>query len=94
MWDVHPALDDRRSGRERRRRIATADARHSERRGRDRRLVDVRQHLVRNGFERGWLCFISGLERHRLAPIPDAWDRANAEGLLGFLAVARHRNGA
>jgi hypothetical protein len=91
VWDVHPLPEDRRTGRDRRGRQASADAVGDERRGRDRRLIDVRGHLMRRGYERGWLCFLSGVERHRLAPIPDHWERWNDGRLLVLLESARRR---
>ena len=37
----------------------------------------------------GWLCFSSGTERRRLAPIPHGWEVMDATGLCGLCDLAK-----
>ncbi|MGH7662868.1 MAG: hypothetical protein ACRENI_01000 [Gemmatimonadaceae bacterium] len=50
-------------------------------------LQGVRNKQFATGFESGWLCFDSGREKRRLAPVPADW-RALAEEELRELLVA------
>jgi hypothetical protein len=71
VWDVYPALGDRRG--------PLGDRRFFMRETVDRRTVHGAAGLaVSPGYERGWLAFQSGLERRRLAPVPEGW--AGLEG--------------
>lgn len=67
VWDVYPALGDRRG--------PLGDRRLFMRETADRRTVLGAAVLrVSPEYERGWLAFQSGHERRRLAPVPDGWD--------------------
>jgi hypothetical protein len=39
-------------------------------------------------FSNGWLCFESSGDKRRLAPVPDAWERARDGELVEWLALA------
>ena len=91
VWDVHPTLPDRRSGRERRAQAATG-AQYARRRGPDRRVRDVgRPAAIAGPLAEGWLCFETVAHngesvRRRLTPIPPDWDRCDAAALRASLA--------
>lgn len=77
-WDVIPSWGERRRG-ERRAHAAPAgfpDRRRAER----RRYRGIRIGLPPE-LASGWLAFISGVERRRVAPIPNAWDALPDEQL-------------
>ncbi|NUQ21270.1 MAG: hypothetical protein HOQ09_09955, partial [Gemmatimonadaceae bacterium] len=68
VWDVHPAMAERRMAQ--RRREAAQLAAAKERRAAERRHRAETRVGVRPGFENGWLAFDSPLGLRRLAPIP------------------------
>ena len=94
-WDVIPSWGDRRRG-ERRTRTQALPAVIQE-----RRRVERRRHRgIRVGLPpelvHGWLAFISGVERRRVAPIPHEWDALPEEQLRALWRQAerlpdRHR---
>jgi hypothetical protein len=80
-------LPDRRSGTERR----TEPGRRSEldrRSGTDRREAPRARVTLPGDFSNGWLCFESSGDKRRLAPVPDAWERARDGELVEWLALA------
>lgn len=83
VWEVIPPMADRRRA-ERRvlpdRRERTRPT--GDRRKHSRRLRVSSNHVrVTRGFENGWLCFSSGPQIRRLAPIPSEWTVADSEQL-------------
>jgi hypothetical protein len=48
---------------------------------RDRILSDHRNRYIRSEYSAGWLLFVSGEERRRLAPYPPGWRFADAARL-------------
>jgi hypothetical protein len=82
VWDVHPALAERRQ------RNAGPPPGVRER----RRHVEARPHL-RVNMSRGWLAFeAQDGERRRLAPIPDmpnGWSNASVDVLRTWCAMAQ-----
>ena len=81
VWLVTPAAAERRKVDRR----AAAAARGEElqgfadrRRTPERRKSPFRRNVeVASEYSNGWLCFESEGERKRLAPVPEAWDRAD-----------------
>ena len=71
-WDVYPVVDRRAVER---RQQAAARGRLVERRaGTDRRVrKHARAPLLGTDYGAGWLCFESGTDRRRHAPIPADW---------------------
>lgn len=63
------------------------------RRGRERRESEapVPQHRapVAAEYEYGWLCFECSGEKRRLAPVPEAWERADDETIEQWCCVAK-----
>ena len=80
VWDVHPALVERRAVRQ----VASVVF---ERRQRN----EPRVHLP-DALREGWLAFESGRERRRLMPIPPAWDERTDTGLSELLDRATSRS--
>jgi len=76
-WDVLPGATSRPREADRRRDRREDD---TERRGRGAYWVGVRSDLAA-----GWLCFKSGNETRRLAPIPDGWELFSEEQLRDLL---------
>jgi hypothetical protein len=82
VWDVYPALGDRRG--------PLGDRRHFMRESADRRAVlGVAGVRVSPEYERGWLAFQSGLERRRLAPVPSGWEGLDPPDLERLCQAAR-----
>ena len=80
-WDVYPAGDRRTLDR---RRTTADDRRLVERRlgGERRRRAMARAPLLGTDYGTGWLCFESGADRRRHAPVPadwTSWDDARLE---------------
>ena len=69
-WDVVPKLTERR---ELERRMKRSPVEQERRRMQDRRLVHGRRPVLTAGLDAGWLCFESGTERRRHAPVPADW---------------------
>jgi hypothetical protein len=61
----------------------------TERREADRRLTIGGRTRLHSGAGAGWLCFESGGDRRRLAPIPEDWATASDEQLEDYLHAAR-----
>jgi hypothetical protein len=57
--------------------------------GERRRLRSPPPTFILHGLERGWLVFVSGSLKKRLAPPPPEWDSLPDEALAGLLARAR-----
>lgn len=79
-WDVIPSWGERRQGERRGRAHGVPSG------GIDRRRAERRRHRgIRIGLPAalsgGWLAFVSGVERRRVAPIPHAWDALPDEQL-------------
>jgi len=83
VWEVIPPMADRRRAERR----VLPDRRERRRAAGDRRTTTRRHRAsgnyvrVSRGFENGWLCFSSGPQIRRLAPIPSEWNTADAEQL-------------
>ena len=79
VWQTNPRLAERREIERRR----IPDRRRGRRPEAPRRDISDRRAQEAARFpgipqlEGGWLCFESEGERKRLAPVPDAWDRAD-----------------
>lgn len=79
-WDVYPAAERRTLERRQRRELGRLVERRagSER----RRRLATRAPLMGTDYGAGWLCFESGTERRRHAPVPPdwtSWDDARLE---------------
>lgn len=81
VWDVHPAMTERRAARQ-------APSVVIERRKRDEPRASVPELL-----REGWLAFECKTERRRLAPIPSGWEGVTDDGLADLLesAISRGR---
>jgi hypothetical protein len=55
----------------------------------ERRRFTFRRVGVAAAYENGWLCFESAEEKRRLAPVPEAWNTANAEQLQAWCQAAK-----
>lgn len=76
VWEVYPsAVEERMSGE-----YPAAGSVKKERR-------EVRL-LVPSGLQQGWLAFQSGVERRRLAPIPENWIALDDASLVALLCQA------
>jgi hypothetical protein len=73
VWDVYPGAPERRSLH--RRQSADGGRLVERRRGPDRRQRRMPRPLAGTSFGAGWLCFESGTERRRHAPVPADWTR-------------------
>ena len=72
VWEVHPEVVERR---------LNEDRRSAPRQTADRRQhVDIRFRMAPE-LRHGWLAFQSDVERRRLAPIPEGWERLSDEDL-------------
>lgn len=63
VWEVRPAVIERRQADDRRRRPRDFS---------DRRSAEMQFRLL-GGLRDGWLTFQCGVERRRLTPIPEGW---------------------
>jgi hypothetical protein len=89
VWQVHPSAAERRFTQ---RRIIDNDRTDStERRSGEERRIGERdtRASVAAEFAGGWLCFETEGEKRRLAPVPDAWDRADDETIEQWCCVAK-----
>jgi hypothetical protein len=74
VWDVYPALGDRRG--------PFRDRRYFMREAQDRRTaLDIARLPMNPAYARGWLAFQSAQEKRRLAPVPDAWEGLDGPSL-------------
>ena len=83
VWDVHPALPDRRSGEDRRAGQAPDPVIERRRSGLDRRRrAGARWSGLPAALLSGWLVFSAGAsQQRRLMPIPDRWEAADEREL-------------
>jgi hypothetical protein len=92
VWQVHPSAAERRFVQRRVHDEERSDT--TERRsGLDRREGETTPpHLrapVAAEFAYGWLCFETVGEKRRLAPVPEAWERADDETIEQWCSVAK-----
>ena len=92
VWQVHPSAAERRFFQRRVHDEERSDT--TERRsGLDRRESETTppQHRapVAAEFAYGWLCFETVGEKRRLAPVPEAWERADDETIEQWCCVAK-----
>lgn len=86
-WDVVPRLAERRTAE---RRVSVAAAPSVERRrSMERRVRDGRRPMLTSGLDSGWLCFEATLQKRRLTPIPDDWERCPVARLEEYCREAR-----
>jgi predicted metal-dependent hydrolase len=82
VWDVYPALGDRRE--------SLADRRRFIRDTVERRtMIGAAGLRVSPEFTRGWLAFQSEHERRRLAPVPVGWEGLDEADLERLCQAAR-----
>ena len=86
-FDVVPRAEERRRF-ERREMSHLADA-TDDRRDHDRRVTVGGRSSLASGVNSGWLCFERGVDRRRLAPIPDNWQRCSDRELEDYCRSAR-----
>jgi hypothetical protein len=93
VWQVHPSAAERRFVQRRVKDEERSDA--AERRsGEERRVSEkgpggVTRATIAPEFTFGWLCFETGGEKRRLAPVPEGWDRADDETIEQWCCVAK-----
>jgi hypothetical protein len=92
VWQVHPSAAERRFVQRRVKDEERGDA--AERRSGDERRVGekpagVSRATIAPEFTYGWLCFETGGEKRRLAPVPEGWDRADDETIEQWCCVAK-----
>jgi hypothetical protein len=90
VWQVHPTAAERRFFQRRVRDDKRTDT--TERRsGRERRESESLMHRgpVAAEYAYGWLCFETVGEKRRLAPVPEAWERADDETMEQWCCVAK-----
>jgi len=90
VWQVHPTAAERRFFQRRVKGEKRTDT--TERRsGRERRESESLQHRapVAAEYAYGWLCFETVGEKRRLAPVPEAWERADDETIEQWCCVAK-----
>ena len=88
VWQVHPTSLERRFFQRRVKDEERVDA--AERRsGVERRAEKLARSPVAAEFAAGWLCFETGGEKRRLAPVPDAWERADDETIEQWCGLAK-----
>lgn len=79
VWEVYPAAVERRMSGE------TPAAQRMDGSSGERREVKI---LVPAALQAGWLAFQSGVERRRLAPIPNGWSALDENALIALLSRA------
>ncbi len=93
VWQVHPSAAERRFFQRRvqdEERSDTAERRS----GLDRRESETvhpahHREPIAAEFAYGWLCFETVSEKRRLAPVPEAWERADDETIEQWCCVAK-----
>ena len=84
-WDVVPHMVERRQGPRRQSVPGASAADGTDRRvGIDRRMVRSTRARLGDGMDGGWLCFESGDQKRRLAPIPADWLRCAERQLAAY----------
>jgi len=78
VWEVRPAVIERRQADDRRRQPRDFS---------DRRNAELQFRLL-GGLREGWLTFQCGIERRRLTPIPEGWTSLPDETLRALSARA------
>ncbi|HEY4304948.1 MAG TPA: hypothetical protein VGM82_10805 [Gemmatimonadaceae bacterium] len=78
VWEVRPAVIERRQA---------DDRRHQPRDFADRRSAELQFKLL-GGLRDGWLTFQCGIERRRLTPIPEGWTSLPDDTLRALSARA------
>ena len=86
-WDVVPRLAERRTA-ERRVSVA-AGATVERRRSQERRVRPGGRPVLTSGLDSGWLCFEATLQKRRLTPIPEDWQRCPVARLEEYCRQAR-----
>jgi len=78
VWDVHPSRVQRDLDLARHARLGDGTAERAEH-------AALRIDAL---YASGWLCFDSGREKRRLAPIPSGWESLDASGLAALFESA------
>ena len=86
-WDVVPRLAERRVS-DRRMTVSVAPG-MERRRVEDRRIRQGARPTLTSGLGGGWLCFEALLEKRRLCPIPDDWERCPTPRLEEYCRSAK-----
>lgn len=86
-FDVVPRAQERR--RFERRVMSQLTGSVDDRRDGDRRVTVGGRSSLANGVIDGWLCFERGVDRRRLTPIPDDWQRCSDRQLEDYCHSAR-----
>ena len=86
-FDVVPRAQERRQL-ERRALAHLADM-IDDRRDEDRRVTVGGRSSLASGVNEGWLCFERGVDRRRLTPIPENWERCSDQDLEAYCQCAR-----
>ena len=60
-----------------------------DRRDEDRRVTVGGRSPLASGVTEGWLCFERGVDRRRLTPIPENWERCSDRDLEAYCQRAR-----
>ena len=88
VWMVHPSSIERRRM-ERRSPVENAVFLIEQRVLGDRREQTGAREAVATEYTNGWLCFASGGEKRRLAPVPVNWMSANDSQVAEWCRIAR-----
>lgn len=88
VWMVHPSSIERRKM-ERRTPVENAVNLIEQRVLGDRRISTGARGAVASEYSAGWLCFASGGEKRRLAPVPVNWISANDVQVAEWCRIAR-----
>jgi hypothetical protein len=88
VWMVHPSSIERRKM-ERRTPVENAVNLIEQRVLGDRRMSAGARGAVASEYSAGWLCFASGGEKRRLAPVPVNWMSANDGQVAEWCRIAK-----
>jgi len=88
VWMVHPSSIERRKM-ERRSPVENAVFLIEQRVLGDRRTHPGPRSAVASEYSSGWLCFVSGGEKRRLAPVPVNWMSANDSQVAEWCRIAK-----
>lgn len=86
-FDVVPRAEERR--RLERRSVSHPADTDDDRRDQDRRVTVGGRSPLASGINEGWLCFERGVDRRRLTPIPNDWQRCSDRELEEYCQSAR-----